>query len=203
MSAFLGPIHYWLYNKIKIQHDIIENIISLIEEKDSRLNIREKTYEKYGDEEIKPLEEVIDVNNIHGWLQNKISIEESRLAYAVSTILNENPNLLQDLKDFFKKEGAKVSDLSENDGLDKIYKTISDTLLDGMPCDRASIVVAQDENEIVWKRNQCVHENYWNSVDGDIKNYYLLRDEFIKGMLEKTNVTYDKLDEVTSRIKRR
>lgn len=203
MSAFLGPIHFWVYNKIKIQHDIVENIISMAEEKNPHLNIREKLSGKYGDSEIKPLEEVIDVNNIHGWLQNKISIEESRLAYAVTSILNENTNSIQELKELFRNEGSKVSELSVSDDLDQIYKNINDTLLDGMPCDRASVVISQDENEIVWKRNLCVHEDYWNSVGGDIKNYYLLRDEFIKGMVEKTNVDYTKLDEITSRIKRR
>ncbi len=200
MSAFLGPIHYWLYNKIKIQHDIVENIILLIEEKNPQLKIREKLSNKFGDAEIKPLEEVIDVNNIHGWLQNKISIEESRLAYSVTSLLSENPDTLNDLKKLFKNEGSRVSELSENDSVDEIYKNINDTLLDGMPCDRASVVVSQDEKEIVWKRNLCVHEDYWDSVGGDIKNYYLLRDEFIKGMLEKVNVTYKKLDEVTSII---
>ena len=24
MSAFLGPIHYWLYNKIQIQQNIVD-----------------------------------------------------------------------------------------------------------------------------------------------------------------------------------
>jgi ADP-ribose pyrophosphatase YjhB (NUDIX family) len=86
--------------------------------------------------------------------------------------------------------------------VDDIYKNINDTLLDGMPCDRASVVVLQDEKELIWKRNLCVHEDYWSSVGGDIKNYYLLRDEFIKGLLQKANVTYDKLDELTSKIRR-
>jgi hypothetical protein len=203
MSAFLGPIHYWLYNKIKIQHDIVENIISLIEETTPQLKIREKLSIKFGDTEIKPLEEVIDVDNIHGWLQNKISIEESRLAYSVTSLLNESSGALEDLKNLFKNEGFKVSELSENDSIDEIYKNINDTLLDGMPCDRASVIVSQDEKEILWKRNLCVHEDYWNSVGGDIENYYLLRDELIKGMLKKANATYEKLDEVTSIIRRR
>nr|WP_312578507.1 hypothetical protein [Sedimentibacter sp.] len=203
MSAFLGPIHYWLYNKIKIQHEIVENIMLLADKKQQNLNMREKLASKFGDSEIKPLEEVIDVSNIHGWLQNKISIEESRLAYSVTSLLNENTDFLQDLKVLFKNEGARVSRLSENESIDEVYKNINDTLLDGMPCDRASIVVSQDEKEVVWKRNICVHEDYWDSVGGDIKNYYLLRDEFIKGMLEKANITYSKLDELTSKIERR
>lgn len=203
MSAFLGPIHHWLYNKIKIQHDIVEDIISLTENKQSNLNIREKLIEQFGDAEMKPLEEVIDVNNIHGWLQKKVSLEENRLAYAVTKLLNENSSMMHELKDLFKNKGAEVSTLTENDSLNDIYKTINDTLLDGMPCDHANIVISQEDEEIVWKRNVCVHEEYWNAVGGDISNYYLLREEFIKGMLEKANVTYDKLDEITSKISRR
>jgi len=203
MSAFLGPIHHWLYNKIKIQHDIVEDIMSLTENKQLNLNIREKLIEQYGDAEMKPLEEVIDVNNIHGWLQKKVSLEENRLAYAVTQLLNENSSMMHELKDLFANKGAEVSTLTENDNVNDIYKTINDTLLDGMPCDHANIVVSQEDEEVIWKRNVCVHEDYWNAVGGDISNYYLLREEFIKGMLERANVTYDKLDETTSKISRR
>lgn len=203
MSAFLGPIHHWLYNKIKIQHDIVEDIISLTEYKQSNLNIREKLIEQFGDAEMKPLEEVIDANNIHGWLQMKVSLEENRLAYVVTNLLNENSNMMQELKDLFKNKGAEVSTLTEDDSVNDIYKTINDTLLDGMPCDHANIVISQEDEEVIWKRNVCVHEEYWNAVGGDISIYYLLREEFIKGMLERANVTYDKLDDTTSKISRR
>jgi len=29
MSAFLGPIHYWLYNKIQLQQAIVDDIYAL------------------------------------------------------------------------------------------------------------------------------------------------------------------------------
>ena len=88
MSAFLGPIHFWLYNKIKIQNDIIEDIISLSES--NNLNIRSKVYELYGDGDLPPLDEVIDVTNIHGWLQEKVSVVENKLSYAVTALLKED-----------------------------------------------------------------------------------------------------------------
>ena len=28
MSAFLGPIHYWLYNKIQLQEELIKDIVA-------------------------------------------------------------------------------------------------------------------------------------------------------------------------------
>ena len=33
MSAFLGPIHYWLYNKIQWHEDLLEQIYDLMKEK--------------------------------------------------------------------------------------------------------------------------------------------------------------------------
>lgn len=203
MSKFLGPIHFWLYNKINIQHNIVDKIISFTEVKNLNLNLRNTLTKKYGEAEMKPLEEVIDVTNIHGWLQGKVSLEEYRLADAVTSILAENPSMLEDLKTIFFNMGKSVSRLNENSSLAEIYKAINDTLLDGMPCDRANELISQEENELVWKRNVCVHRSYWDEVNGDIDIYYLLRDEFIKGLLENVNVTYEKVDDVTSKISRR
>ncbi|MDD2494722.1 MAG: hypothetical protein PHE29_05970 [Tissierellia bacterium] len=203
MSAFLGPIHHWLYNKISIQHNIVENIISYTEENNMEIDLRNALDEKFGKAEMKPLEKVIDVTNIHGWLQEKVSLEEYRLAYAVTSILSKEPNVLEDIKTIFYNMGKRISDLCENKSLVEVYKTINDTLLDGMPCDRANELLLQDENEVVWRRNVCVHKNYWSEVNGDIDIYYLLRDEFISGLLDKINVNYEKVNEVTSKISRR
>jgi hypothetical protein len=71
-----------------------------------------------------------------------------------------------------------------------------------MPCDRANSVILSGDNEIIWKRNICVHQQYWDEFGGNIKDYYNLRDQFIKGLLSETELKYEKLDEETSRIYR-
>ena len=71
-----------------------------------------------------------------------------------------------------------------------------------MPCDHANLVISQDANEVIWKRNVCVHEDYWNEVGGDIKNYYLLREEFLKGFITGAGAVYVKQDETTGKIKK-
>lgn len=201
MSAFLGPIHFWLYNKIKIQNDIIEDIISLSES--NNLNIRNKVYELYGDGDLPPLDEVIDVTNIHGWLQEKVSVVENKLSYAVTALLKENPQLIDDLKQIFYDKGSEASKLSNDSSIDDAFKVFNDTLLDGMPCDHANVLLSQEENEIIWRREICVHQKYWDANSGDINTYYLLRDEFIKGLLTDTDVIYQKDDDKISRIYRR
>lgn len=199
MSAFLGPIHFWLYNKIKIQNEIVEEILDYSENNLSN-NMRENFYTKFSDGELKPLDQVIDVTNIHGWLQERVNQVESKLAYAVTELTKNNPNNLDIIKDIFKSKGAEVSTFDNDSSLDEVYKAINDTLLDGMPCDHANSVILHADNEIVWKRNVCVHQKYWDEVEGDIKDFYRLRDEFIEGLLSETDVKFEKLDETTSKI---
>ena len=201
MSAFLGPIHFWLYNKIKIQNNIVEDILTLSDKKN--FNLRNNLYDQYGDGELKPLDEVIDVTNIHGWLQEQISKVEYKLAFAVTEILEKDPGMMENLKTIYKNNGLKASTLNKETTIEEIFKAINDTLLDGMPCDHVNALISQDENEVVWKRYECVHSKYWDAANGDVANYYMLRDEFIIGMLSTANVNYEKLDDVTSKIKRR
>lgn len=199
MSAFLGPIHFWLYNKIKIQNEIVEETLDYATNSLNN-NMRDDLYNKFGDGDLKPLDQVIDVTNIHGWLQERVNQVEKKLAYTVTELTKNNPENFQIIKDIFKSKGAEVSTFEKDSSLDEIYKAINDTLLDGMPCDRANSVVSQEDNEIIWKRNVCVHQQYWDDVQGDINDFYTLRDEFIEGLLSVTDVKYVKLDETTSRI---
>ena len=69
-----------------------------------------------------------------------------------------------------------------------------------MPCDHVNSVSSQEEDVITWTRNQCVHEKFWNDLDGDVSVYYMLRDEYIKGFIENTGATYEKIDDSSYKI---
>ena len=100
MSLFLGPVHFWLYDKIKNQ----EALTSLIAEHFGK----GAEYTK----QLPPLEEVIDEGNIHGWLQSQITDAETRYASLVSVILNENENALDEIKKgdiVISKAGDKIA----------------------------------------------------------------------------------------------
>ena len=203
MSAFLGPIHHWLYNKIQLQNKIVEDVLSLAKE-DYDLNYREDLINKYGAVESGPLEEAIDETNIHGWLQDQIHIVENHLAYLVTNLLKEQPKAFEKIKEVYRNLGIKQagdSMLSDKSTASEIYKAaINDSLLDGMPCDHVNSVNSQDENVITWKRNLCVHEEFWNDVDGDVSNYYVFREEYINGFLESLGATYEKVDASSYKI---
>jgi hypothetical protein len=202
MSATLGPIHYWLFTKIKVQNSIVEQILSSIESKEFYLDIKNKLDQQFKSIDNRPLEELIDTTNIHGWLQECVSIVENRLAYVVTNLLKEDSKAIDNLMILFKNAGRGASSLNKDASIQEIYKEFGDTLLDGMPCDHVNTVVSQHNEEVVWKRNVCVHEQYWVSVGGDIRNYYLLREEFMKGMLSDVDASFEKIDEITSKIEK-
>lgn len=68
MSLFLGPIHFWLYEKIKRQEELTSAVSEYI---GSGQDLTKKCL---------PLEEVIDEDNIHASLQNMINDSEERFA---------------------------------------------------------------------------------------------------------------------------
>jgi hypothetical protein len=202
MSAFLGPIHYWLYNKIQIQHAIVDDIITL----GARygLSLKEKCDSKYGGFENKPLEEMINHNNIHGWLQEKVSQVEYKYAYSVKALLDADSSLLPHIEDILtshgKELGRNIKDTCNTSPL--MYQAISDNLLDGMPCDHANSLLEKDNDRVVWKRNVCVHGDYWDEVGADISLYYKLREAWIQGLVMECGFTYQNIDSVTYSIEK-
>lgn len=201
MSAFLGPIHYWMYNKIKVQQGIVDEIIKIGEE--VLPGLKENLDNNFGVSETRPLEEVIDQGNIHGWLQSNVTREEYKLADSITSLLKVKPDMIDQLKSVFWNKGKELSNTINEGNASQAYKVITDSLLDGMPCDHANTVQEDSEDKVIWKRNLCVHTDYWDEVHGDINIYYLLRDEFIKGCLSDTAFVYEKVDQDTSMIKRR
>ncbi|WP_250278706.1 hypothetical protein [[Clostridium] colinum] len=187
MSLFLGPIHYWLYNKISLQNKIINNILE--ELKISDLNII--LDEKFGCLEDKPLENMIDTQNIHGWLQEKVDLVENKLAYVVKYSLEQDKNNLEKIKNIFYSFGSNIDINGDKNDASVVFKAIEDNLLDGMPCDRAKVIINKSNSSVKWEKNICVHKKYWDIIGIDIDIYYSLVDEFMCGILSNTKFTLE------------
>lgn len=192
MSLFLGPIHYWLYNKIKIQNDITEEII----------NLSPSLRQELGYSHLRPLEEVIDTSNIHGWLQQSISLAEKRLAQAVTSLLKNVTDALCKLEEIFYNYGRKITQEYRDISPSQFYKLINDTLLDGMPCDRVNSIITEDENKVIYQRRACVHKEFWDEAGGDINIYYHLRNKLSEGMLDGKGLAFKMPDIDTFIIER-
>ena len=198
MSAFLGPIHYWVYNKIFVGENIQKEVLEFAKNRGINVDsIKSKAYEKYGEPDYSNLEDVIDEGNIHGWLQGRIDSLEYRLASIVTDILKENIKI-EEIKEVFKSNGKEVFENIEDKSLsaDGLFKVIFDNLVEGMPCDRVNLVEEESDEKVVWITTTCVHKRFWDAVGGDVNNYYILKDGWIEGFVSSSpkNFVYERED---------
>lgn len=189
MSAFLGPIHHWLYRKIQLQESLTQAMISTVSSQNYRVALENKLNSVCGIVEHRPLEQVIDTGNIHGWLQGQISIAEKRFATAVTEIINDNPTQIENLKHTAYQLGQQ-NPLPVSNDAKAIYKALNDMLLEGMPCDNVNEILEQSQKRVVWSQTVDLHLPFWDAVDGNIENYYLLRNSFISGSLSENNFSF-------------
>lgn len=178
MSKFLGPIHYWLYDKIGNQEKLTAAIANYAESKG--LIASTTPYVK----ELPPLESVIDENNIHGWLQAQITDAETRYANLIVALECAGEfDLTEVLGVAF--EFGKDHAVSADTDVMGVYKAFEDFFVNGMPCDRVNVVVAQEPDALSWEMTQDIHAAYWEN--GDCATYYVIRIAVMDGMLSESN----------------
>lgn len=154
MSAFLGPIHHWLYGKIQLQEAIIARIAA--EAEAQGWSTGDKPAADYVKEETRPLDELIDTMNIHGWLQGRIHDAEGRYAQLVSALLHNNEGLLPRLEDLAREVGRDRA-LGADADASAIYRAFEDAFLNGMPCDRVNNVTDQNPDAFTWDQTEDLH----------------------------------------------
>lgn len=199
MSRFLGPIHQWLFNKIKLYEELEYQIINNVEKNlDTDIqDIVNSLNEKLGAPiPNKPLEDLIDTNNIHGWLQNKITIAETRQAALITYIIhNLGESGLNIIKNTYEAQGkASGSDAKNNyevSTAQELYKTLNNYILDGMPCDNVNNISINEDDMLQWKVASCLHRGYWNNVDGDLNVLYTLGEIWITSFIRTANPQFE------------
>lgn len=192
MSAFLGPIHTWLYNKIKFQDELIKRIKNVVLQKGyedellTQLDNRCRTLEE-GE-----LADIIDENNIHGWLQERITIVENRLSFLITVVTNGHPERIIDINDAVYEFGKEHS-MKKGVSVKEAYGYLEDLLLNGMPCDRVNEVINEDENSIIWNQTVDIHKPYWDMIHGNVDYYYAIRKSLIVGIVENSGIRYNQV----------
>ena len=199
MSAFLGPIHHWLFKKIVLFEDLEKKVVSSISNEYDKEKVKEITtrlQNQYGDFiPPQPLEDLIDTDNIHGWLQNKISIAEIRQAATIRELIDVfGMDIIAKIKDVYKEQGMALGkELSSNGSISNamdLYKELNNFLLEGMPCDNVNNVVSSSDEEVKWQITQCLHKPYWDKVDMDANIMYNLRFTWVQNFIENANPNY-------------
>ncbi len=193
MSATLGPIHEWMYNKVIIQENIINSIIVAAKYNNWETEIKGQSLQSLSKDSFSPIEEVIDINNIHSSLSALIDDVETRYAIIVSSIISNDsarlPILEQTIYDFGKSM-QKDELKTPNDA----YNAIESMLLDGMPCDNCMQIVVNDDSKIQIKRTMDTHSKYWSSTHSSGEIYYDLRKNLINGFLYNTHFSLKEIE---------
>lgn len=184
MSKYLAPIHSWLYNKIQISEALESRLVSALGIEDTPAV--KALYDRVGPLLPEaPLEDLIDQGNIHGWLQNRIHMTESRLAVLITEALADNPAAATALEAVWRQAGEELAAGAAPENAEEAYRQIQDLILEGMPCDRVSQVTESSPEAVRWETTHCLHRQYFDAAGGDIANYYALRAAFLNGYLGK------------------
>ena len=109
MSKLLAPIHFWLYDKIKVQEELTAALADFAHEKGWDDGIDCSSYVSC---DLPALDTVIDEDSIHGWLQARIGDAEGRYVQLVSALVSADPtrmDALQEAAEQFGKHHAARS----------------------------------------------------------------------------------------------
>ncbi|MFT4007112.1 MAG: hypothetical protein QM683_16350 [Lacrimispora sp.] len=201
MSAFLGPIHTWLYNKIKFQDAMVDAILDLAEE-NGWVELRKEAGRKYGELGKGNLEDMIDTGNIHGWLQEKVSMVENRMAFVVTSFAGQDEDRFSSVKEAILRFGEK-NPLDKDTTPREAYDYLESTLLNGMPCDRVNELVQDSPEKLVWRQTTDIHAPYWDMIHGDAARYQALRVSLIQGMLKDSAIEFGQAGDQEYELRRR
>ncbi len=202
MSAFLGPIHHWLYNKIQIQEGLIQYLLVSLSDRAVAEQLETEITDQFGRLPEGDLASVIDETNIHGWLQGQIAVVERRLAYVITEIKTQNRLTLNEICDLAFEYGRnKTSQTAET--MEEAYQVLENNLLNGMPCDHVNQIMTTTVDSFIWERTTEIHEQYWLEVNGDVSDYYAVRDALSEGILNDAGYTIRHLEETKYELRRK
>lgn len=198
MSAFLAPIHYWLYKKIRLViqreqmiYDKAREVCGLAAEES-----RAQVWQTYGE----PLPDVdlaqlIDQSNIHGWLQRQINIAESSEAAFIKDILDMCSDSKQVVEEVFYQHGLQCGEDARGkfdvSGALGIYKALNDYYLNGMPCDQADKLVEETMDKVVWESSTCLQEPNWKRVGIAANTMKAIYQKWLEGFIKGVNSQFE------------
>ncbi len=181
MSAVLGPIHTWLYGKVLFQNGLATYIEQFAGDKNWMTEAADPG--KLGELEQGALADICDTMNIHGWLQERVSLVERKLALLVTELTKDAPERITEIAEAAYEYG-KANGLQENAGIAETYKFLDSKMLNGMPCERINVVAEQDDEHLIWEQVEDIHRPYWDEFGGNIEMYYMIREKLLEGLAE-------------------
>lgn len=180
MSAFLGHIHYWLYKKIQLlverENLILEKTRRVVDDLADELH--EISIDTYGApiDAATPLEDIIDHNNIHGWLSGQINIASVREAAFIKDMLDTNSGddavlVVAAILDAFAVQGKACGTVAKENLEDvnapSIYNALQNFYVNGMPCDGGDQIIEDKADTFTWVGDHKLQSPYWRTAGVD------------------------------------
>lgn len=177
MSAFLAPIHQWLFNKIQKVNDRTELILEEARARygDNAEEAQALAWESFGAPLTSDtsLADAIDHANIHGWLSRQVNGAECREVAVIAELARwQGRKVYEWIGEIFlqtgKKSGKKASEeMGDDINPQKLYKALQNDLLNGMPCDDIDEIIQSDEKGFRWRQKMIPQRKAWKRTDAD------------------------------------
>lgn len=193
MSRMFGPIHFWLFNQIKLVDSRTEALLSLLQEPVSEQTLSDISNtldEQFGSGIGKfQLEHIVSPPAIHEGLSAIITRVESREAGAVAAFDGSGA----DLGKFYYEHGGEIAAQIKQAHQDlptapqNIFEVIQNIVLVGMPCDKVVSVSSSDDSSVVWQQSECLQVQHWRRGGADVERMFELRGSWLAGFVSTLN----------------
>jgi len=197
MNAFLGPIHYWMYQKIKLVNDREQLLYAKAYEMCGEIaeELRTGIWETYGSPPPEAdLADLIDRNNIHGWLQRQVTLAEVREAALVRDLADHcGQPALELAVEIFAAQAAACGAAERKQGkydagsAAGIYAALNDIRLNGMPCDQPDTLMEDTIEKAVWESGPRLQESSWEKAGVDPAVMHPLYQEWVAAFVSGMN----------------
>lgn len=198
MSAFLGPIHYLMFGKIKIAADRSRMIIEAFNAKypaETAETVKAALPDGLISFEGITLEDLIGDNPIHQFLQGLIDRIEVTEAALVTALLYRFPDDAEKLlaKAFYdhgvsvaKRELAN-SPATTGQEMALVQNIVGKNYLEGMPCDSVSSYRRTAPETLDVTHTECLHNPKWDAAGAPAHVMCHLLDQWILGCAQAIN----------------
>lgn len=198
MSAFLGPIHYLMFGKIKIAADRSRMIIDTFSAKypaETAETVKAALPEGIIHLEGAALDELIGDNPIHQFLQGLIDRIEINEAALVTALLYRFPDDAENLlaKAFYNhgfsvgKRELATSPAAAGQEMALIQNIVGKNYLEGMPCDSVSSYRRTAPNTLDVTHTECLHSPKWDAAGAPAHVMCHLLDQWVLGCAQAVN----------------
>ena len=191
MSMRFGPIHYLLFDQIRLIDQRTEKVFERLEQQrtpEEIQSVRARIDGEFGSgigDGV--LEEFVFPPMIHQGLADLIARVESRESAAVAAFGEETGELSGLYRRHGEQVGASIADGDRHLSAAEIFETLQQVKLVGMPCDKVLEIVSNDDSRIVWRFTECLPREHWRAGGAEPETLFRLLGEWISGFAGALN----------------